>query len=118
MEPILSADQPMTRTILLNSDLQERVLTHSIEVRRIRIRAGYPAGVHVHNGPVVGSIDEGSVLFQVDGQAQTVLRPGDVFLEPAEVRILHFDALDEDVTFLAYFLLTPGQVPEIVLPEG
>jgi len=71
----------------------------------------------VHNGPVLGSILERSVLFQVEGRDEAVLRPGDVFFEPAGVPIAHFDALGDDLTFLAYFLLSPGQQPEIVCSD-
>jgi hypothetical protein len=45
-----------------------------------------------------------------------VLRPGDVFFEPEGARITRFDAQDAGVTFLAYFLLGPGQEAEISLP--
>lgn len=107
-------EQPMTRDILLDGCLPATLPTERIEVRRIRILAGHPAGRHVHNGPVFGSIVEGSVLFQVEGEPATTLHPGDVFLEPAGVPVTHFDALGEDVTFLAYFPLAAGQEPGLL----
>jgi hypothetical protein len=42
-----------------------------------------------------------------------VLHPGDVFYEPKGVRIARFDAQDEGVTFLGYFLLDAGEQAEI-----
>ena len=48
-------------------------------------------------------------MFQIEGELETVLRPGDVFYEPEGARITRFDAQDAGVTFLAYFLLGPGQ---------
>jgi hypothetical protein len=83
-------------------------------IRRIR----QAAGLHVHNGPVVGSIVDGSAVFQVDEEPETVLRPGDVFYEPEGARITRFDAQDAGVTFLAYLLLGPGQEPELSFPAG
>jgi quercetin dioxygenase-like cupin family protein len=62
-----------------------------------------------------GSIVAGSVVYQVDGQPASVLRPGDVFYEPAGKRIARFDAQEDGVTFLAYFLLSPGQEPELTM---
>jgi len=62
---------------------------------------------------VFGNIVAGSVVYQVDGQPASVLRPGDVFYEPEDERIARFDAQDDGVTFLAYFLLSPGQEPEL-----
>jgi quercetin dioxygenase-like cupin family protein len=107
-------EQPMTREVLLDAGLSEPLATERVQVRRIRILAGHPAGRHVHNGPVFGSIVEGSVRFQVEGDTEVILRPGDVFYEPARVPIAHFDALDADVTFLACFPLTTGQEPGLL----
>lgn len=107
-------EQPMTREVLLEGRLPMAPTTERVEVRRIHILAGHPAGRHVHNGPVFGSIVKGSVLFQVEGEAEVILRPGDVFFEPAGVPVAHFDALDENVTFLAYFPLAAGQEPGLL----
>jgi hypothetical protein len=68
----------------------------------------------VHNGPVVGSILDGSVVFQVAGQPASVLRAGDVFFEPEGERIARFDA---GVTFLAYFLLEDGEAAQLEMLE-
>ena len=87
-----------------------------VEVRRITIAPGHAAGLHVHNGPVFGSIENGSVVYQVEGGAASVLGPGDVFYEPKGARIARFDAQDEGVTFLGYFLLAAGEAPEIEFP--
>lgn len=81
-----------------------------MEVRRITIEPDTAVGAHVHNGPVFGSIEEGSAVYQqAADDEEVVLRPGDVFYEPAAERISRFDALEEGVTFLAYFPLTEGQ---------
>jgi len=82
-------------------------------LREIKILPSQPAGLHMHNGPVFGNIVAGSAVYQIDGQPASVLRPGDVFYEPEGERIARFDAQDEGVTFLAYFLLSPGQEPEL-----
>jgi quercetin dioxygenase-like cupin family protein len=110
-------EEPISRDMLLDVRLAQAKDTHRIEVRRIRIVPGHAAGLHVHNGPVVGSIVEGSVVFQIEGEPESVLRPGDVFFEPEGARIARFDAQDAGVTFLAHFLLGPGQEPEISFPE-
>jgi len=109
---------PITRDVLLDVHLAQAKDTHRVQVRRIRIVPGQAAGLHVHNGPVIGSIVDGSAVFQVDGAPETVLRPGDVFYEPEGARITRFDAQDAGVTFLAYFLLGPGQEPELSFPAG
>jgi quercetin dioxygenase-like cupin family protein len=110
-----SAEEPITRTVVSDVRLPAVKATDRVQIREIRIAPSQPAGLHVHNGPVFGSIVAGSVVYQIDGQPAAVLRPGDVFYEPEGERIARFDAQEDGVTFLAYFLLSPGQEPELTL---
>ena len=107
---------PITRTVVLDQPLAEPQRTHRVEVRRITIAPGHAAGLHIHNGPVFGSIETGSVVYQIEGEPAAVLAAGDVFHEPKGARIARFDARDEGVTFLGYFLLDAGQNAEIEFP--
>ena len=108
--------QPISREVLLDVHLPQLKDTHRIEVRRIRIVPGHAAGLHVHNGPVVGSIVDGSVFFQVDGGPETVLGPGDVFFEPEGARIVRFDARDNGVAFPRVLPPRPWAAPAISFP--
>lgn len=58
----------------------------------------------------------GSVAFHLEGEPEVALTPGGVFHEPEGCRIARFDALDADVAFIAHFLLSAGQQPELELP--
>lgn len=107
--------EPIVRETLLEQRLDDQV-TASVQIRRITLRPGVAGGPHHHNGPVFGSIETGSVHVQVDGGPEAVLHAGDVFYEPAGVLIDRFDATSEGVTFLAYFLSGPGELP--VLTPG
>ncbi|MVU83830.1 cupin domain-containing protein [Nocardia sp. ET3-3] len=106
----------VTRTVIMDAPVTPAKLTDRIQTRRICMPAGAAAGLHTHNGPVVGSIVSGSVAYRIEGEQQVVLRPGDVFFEPEAVRIAQFDALDEDVVFLGHFLLASGQEAAIDFP--
>jgi quercetin dioxygenase-like cupin family protein len=108
---------PVSRVVVMDQKLPGALAVHRIEIRRITIAPGCPAGLHVHNGPVFGSIETGSAVYQIEGQPETVLEPGDVFYEPAGVRIARFDALADGVTFLGYFLLPDGVNAELVFPS-
>ena len=108
---------PVTRTIVMDQALPAARGTHRVEIRRITIAPGHAAGLHVHNGPVFGSIETGSAVYQIEGEPAAVLGPGDVFYEPEEVRIARFDAQDDGVTFLGYFLLDAGQEAAMVFPD-
>jgi quercetin dioxygenase-like cupin family protein len=110
--------QPLSREIVMDQRLPEPLATERVEIRRITIAPGYAAGLHVHNGPVFGSIETGSAVYQIEGEPETVLRPGDVFHEPAGARIARFDARDDGVTFLGYFLLGGDMNAELVFPEA
>ncbi|WP_426513678.1 hypothetical protein ACPPVO_25560 [Dactylosporangium sp. McL0621] len=109
---------PITRTVVLDEPLATPQHTHRVEVRRIVIPPDRAAGLHVHNGPVFGSIETGSAVYQIEGEPAAVLRPGDVFYEPEGARIARFDAEREGVTFLGYFLLGDGQQAAIEFPDA
>jgi quercetin dioxygenase-like cupin family protein len=110
------SEQPITRDILFDVELSVPMPAHRVQARRIAMVPNHPAGLHVHNGPVVGNIIEGSVIFQIDGEPEQELGPGDVFYEPEGARIARFDAGPEGATFRAYFPLRAGQEPEIDFP--
>jgi quercetin dioxygenase-like cupin family protein len=108
----------ITRVVVLDQSLPAPLAVQRVEVRRITIEPNAVVGAHVHNGPVFGSIESGSAVYQQGADAEEVLlRPGDVFYEPAAERISRFDAQDEGVTFLAYFPLGPGQEATLDLIE-
>jgi quercetin dioxygenase-like cupin family protein len=90
-------------------------LTGRVQVREIKMAPSQPAGLHVHNGPVFGVILAGSVVYQVEGEPASVLGPGEVFYEPEGARVARFDAQERGVTFLGYFLLSPGKEPEMTM---
>ena len=109
--------QPMTRVVLVDTDLAQPKTTTRVQARRITMAPNHPAGLHVHNGPVVGNVIEGSVVYQVEGHPAQTLAPGDLFVEQEGQRIARFDAGPDGVTFLAWFLLGPGEEPAILQPE-
>ncbi|GAA2647186.1 cupin domain-containing protein [Paractinoplanes durhamensis] len=113
-----TGEQPVTRQVVLDVTLPQVRPTARVEVREIRIRAGQAAGLHVHNGPVFGSVVTGSVVYQIEGGEARTLRPGEVFYEPEATRIARFDATEEGVTFLAYYLLDQDELAELTFPEA
>ena len=104
--------EPVVRKLLLEQDLPWGP-TGRVEVRRITMAPRAGAGRHRHNGPVFGTIERGSVLFQIEGAAAVVLGAGEAFHEPADEVVAHFDATDEGATFTAVFLLHEGEDGEL-----
>jgi quercetin dioxygenase-like cupin family protein len=112
-----SPDQPVTRDIVLDARFDRAKATARVEVRRIRMLRGHPGGLHVHNTPVVGNIVSGSVIYQIEGEPEHVLVAGDVFFEPQDVRIARFDAQEDGVEFLGYFLIGEGEEASLTVPQ-
>lgn len=98
-----------TRTVLMDQDLPEALHTAHVEIRRITLPPGIATGSHMHNGPVFGSIERGTVTFQITDGPEVTLRAGDTFFEPANTVISRFDASAQGAVFLGYFLLAHGQ---------
>jgi quercetin dioxygenase-like cupin family protein len=95
----------IVRKPLLTAVLGEEKSVAKVEVKAIEFSPHQKTGLHLHPCPVVGYIAEGEVSFQVEGQAVQILKAGDAFFEPANTRIVHFDALERPVKFIAYYLM-------------
>ena len=115
--PEPTPEQPISRVVVYDARFEQVKPTERVEVREIRILPGHAAGLHVHNGPVVGCVLEGSVVYQIEGQQESTLGPGDVFYEPEGARIARFDAEEDGARFLAYYVLAPGQEPELTFVD-
>jgi diamine N-acetyltransferase len=112
-----SGDEPMSRKVVQDALLEHPVTIVRVETRRISIRPDVAAGLHVHNGPVIGSVETGSAIYQVEGGEERTLAPGDVFFEPEGARVARFDGGPDGVTFLAHFPLAVDQEATMVFPE-
>ena len=109
--------QLVSRAIVLDVPLNPSLDVGRMQVRRITMAPGVAAGAHVHNGPVFGNIVEGSVVYQIEGQPETLLRAGDTFYEPADTVISRFDATGEGVVFYGCFPVRADQEPTLTPVE-
>lgn len=101
----------VSRTHLMDTPLGALRTVERVEGTRIEFAPGLASGLHLHPCPVVGVVLEGSIRFQVDGQPEQILEPGDTFHEPAGAHVPHFDnaSATEPAAFLAFYLLAPGE---------
>lgn len=97
--------QAIVRKPLLTALIDSQKTVDRVEVKELRFSAQQKSGLHLHPCPVIGYIAEGTILFQAEGQPAEVLKGGDAFFEPANTKIIHFDAQDQPVKFIAYYLL-------------
>lgn len=102
---VLSAQQKtISRKELLKTAIDQKV--KSTEIQEITMAAGQGAPEHLHPCPVLGIINSGSAVFQIEGQEKVVLHEGDAFYEPKNVKILHFDnaSAEKPLVFTAIYL--------------
>jgi quercetin dioxygenase-like cupin family protein len=102
---------PIVRQRLLSAAMGGETSVERVEVVRIELAPAQEAGLHRHPCPVVGYVVAGAIRFQVAGESEVTLGGGDVFFEPANVEIAHFDNASDRVaaTFVAFYLLPPGE---------
>lgn len=91
-----------------------------IEAHRITLQPAQQAGRHSHPGGVVGYVEDGDILFEIDGQPATRLHKGSVFYEPPGTVITHFDNASgtATATFIAFYPLTGDQELIAMLGQG
>lgn len=71
---------------------------------------GAKAPLHLHPCPTMGVIMEGTITFQIEGEAERHLKAGDAFYEPANVRVAKFNnETQEPAKFVAFYLLGAGE---------
>jgi quercetin dioxygenase-like cupin family protein len=115
----MSAD--IVRVPLLDAALGARPEIGHVRSARIELAPGQETGRHRHPCDVVGYVAAGTIRFQVEGEEERTLGAGDAFHEPAGAPIAHFDnaAENEPATFIAFYLLPPGEETLIeMLPSG
>lgn len=107
------------RTKLSTIQLREKQNLSKIEVQRIVIPQGGKATYHLHPCPVVGQVVSGTLYFQIEGEKSKILKVGEIFYEPKNQPVLHFDnaSQTEELVFTAYYLLEADEDLITLLPE-
>ncbi|BAP32004.1 uncharacterized protein CHSO_2967 [Chryseobacterium sp. StRB126] len=102
---VISAQQKtISRKELLKTAIEQKV--KFTEIQEITMAAGQGAPEHLHPCPVLGIINSGEAVFQIEGEEKLVLHEGDAFYEPKNVKILHFDnaSAEKPLVFTAMYL--------------
>ncbi|SHG07657.1 cupin domain-containing protein [Chryseobacterium sp. OV279] len=101
---VTAQQKSISRKELLKTALDQKV--KSTEIQEITMAAGQGAPEHLHPCPVLGIINSGEAIFQIEGKEKVVLHEGDAFYEPKNVKILHFDnaSAEKPLVFTAIYL--------------
>lgn len=114
-----TAPPEIVRRHLLTAIIDAQKTVDRVEIKEVSLAAREQTGLHLHPCPVVGYITEGLILFQIEGQSITDLKPGDAFFEPANTRVSHFDnGTEEPARFIACYLLGPDDRELITMLPG
>jgi quercetin dioxygenase-like cupin family protein len=94
----------VVRKNLLTTMINQKVFV--VDIKEVTLAEGQVVPKHLHPCPVVGYIKSGTVIFQIEGEDQVILKEGDAFYEPRNKNILHFDnaSKDKPLTFAAFYL--------------
>ncbi|MCQ9638984.1 cupin domain-containing protein [Chryseobacterium sp. WG14] len=101
---MMAQQKTISRKELLKTAIDQKV--NSTEIQKITMAAGQGAPEHLHPCPVLGIINSGEAVFQIEGQQKVILHEGDAFYEPKNVKILHFDnaSAEKPLVFTAIYL--------------
>lgn len=110
----------VTRTDLLTVHLHDKQSLSKVEIKKIVIPQKGKADYHLHSCPVVGYVVSGTLLFQIEGQSSYLIKAGEVFYEPKNQPILHFDNASDStpLIFVAYYLLEGDEDLITLLPHN
>ncbi|MEJ5104092.1 cupin domain-containing protein [Chryseobacterium sp. MYb328] len=101
---VMAQKSQIARKELLKASMNQKVTT--ADVQEITMARGQAAPKHLHPCPVIGIIQSGEVIFQIEGEESVILHAGDAFYEPKNVNILHFDnaSKEKPLVFTAIYL--------------
>jgi quercetin dioxygenase-like cupin family protein len=99
-------DAPVIRKDLLDAVINSDKSVSKVEIKEVTLGPGVKAPLHIHPCPTMGVVTDGSILFQIEGQEASLLKAGDAFYEPENVRVAKFDN-EENIPakFVVFYLL-------------
>jgi quercetin dioxygenase-like cupin family protein len=111
--------QPVTRRDLLEATIDPARSIATVRVQEVTMGPGQKAPLHLHPCPTVGVVTEGTIAFQIEGQAVQRLQAGDAFYEPANVRVARFDNdTGKPARFAVFYLLGEGERETVRILPG
>ena len=79
------------RTPITTAELVPSITVDHVQVTRLDFRPGQATGRHMHPVPVVGYVESGVFIVQVEGQPQRRYTAGEAIYEPANTPIERYE---------------------------
>jgi quercetin dioxygenase-like cupin family protein len=95
------------RTPITTAELSSSKAVDHVQVTRLDFLPGQITARHMHPVPVVGYVESGVFIVQVEGQPQRRYASGEAIYEPANTPIERYDneSSTEPAVLIAYYLL-------------
>ncbi|HSS97678.1 MAG TPA: cupin domain-containing protein [Terriglobales bacterium] len=114
----MAATPAPIRKALLTALIEPEKLLAKVEIVEVTMGPKQQAPLHLHPCAVVGLVTEGTIAFQIEGEAMQYIHTGEAFYEPANVRVARFDNhSDTPAKFVAFYLLGQGEAELIRILE-
>ncbi|PCH65755.1 MAG: hypothetical protein COC04_01050 [Gammaproteobacteria bacterium] len=85
-----------------------------VKSQRIELSPGFSAPTHSHPVPTFGVINRGVIVYQEEGKREQVLKKGDTFFEPQNVKIIKFiNNSNEVAAFTVFYIVEKRLSPTI-----
>jgi quercetin dioxygenase-like cupin family protein len=96
----------LSKKTLMNAPISPEKSISNVDIQEITLVPNRRGTLHLHPVPVLNVIKEGTITFQIEGEPAQHLKTGDVFYEPANVRIARIDNDgDTPAKLVAFFML-------------
>lgn len=114
------ATPAIVRLPRLEAALEPGKLVASVHSVEIDFAPSQATGLHLHPIPVVGEVTSGAIRFQPEGQPSRILKTGEAFYEPANIKILLFNNVSDRLpaSIVAFYLLGPDDHQLITMLES
>ena len=85
-----------------------------VKSQRIEVPTGFSAPIHSHPTPTFGVINNGMIMYQEEGGEEKILKEGDTFFEPQNVKILKFNNISNGASaFTVFYIVEKNNSPTI-----
>ena len=111
-------NQPVMRKELLTAVIDGKKEVARVDVHEVTLNVGVKAPLHLHPCPTMGTVTEGRIAFEIEGEQTRHLMVGDAFYEPANIRVARFNNEgDVPAKFVVFYLLGDGEQETIQILE-
>ena len=109
-EKVVTMNQPVMRKELLTAIIDGNKNVAKVDIQEVTMNVGIDAPLHLHPCPTMGVVTEGEISFEIEGEQTQHLIVGDVFYEPADIRVAKFNNEgDTPAKFVVFYLLSEGE---------